>query len=263
VNAIGRISGILISFIAVFMISSCVVNSEEGIRTKTNDVVMDFSSLTRSAADNTRIYLFNPDESNDGSDDDFVKRIVDIIRIDESNLSATITAGKWDMAFVATEDGLGMNQIIEPEVGYSRAGARMFELKPEGGQYHSAPILLTGDLDNQEIRANELQEATVTFSRNVAKVLFQIVNPEYLELGSNHKVELYGVPTAIDWNGHLLPLNNHAVTSDSQPMSGDLEITDNGGSLQCSTASFIIPANKGVATNKKMKVAVKLTTEWG
>lgn len=258
------IVGIFVSCVAAFMLSSCVVHSEEGIRTQTNDVVMDFSSLTRSAADNTRIYLFNPDEANNGSDDDFVSKVLNINRIDDSNLSATINAGTWDMAFVATEDGVGMNRIIEPEVGYSRAGARMFELKPQGGEYPSAPILLTGELDNQQITANESQEAQVTFSRNVARVMLTLKDPEGLELGSNHKVKLYGFPTTIDWNGNLLPLNNHAVSPlDSDPMVGEFTITDNGGVQKCSTAELIIPANKGTATNKRMKVGVELTTEAG
>ncbi|MDR2890431.1 MAG: FimB/Mfa2 family fimbrial subunit [Alistipes sp.] len=256
-------AGLLLWSVAALSLSSCVVSSEDGVRTETNNVAMDFSALTRSAADNTRIYLYDPDLANDGTDDQLRSKVLNINRIDEEHVSATMPAGMWDIWFVATEDGLGMERIYDPTVGYSPADEIMFRLEPQGGVLPSAPILLTGKIDNQQILPNQHQQAEVMFSRNVARVMFTLKDPEGFRTGAVHTVRLSDVPTAIKWNGELYPDRVNPAVS-SVEMKGTLSIRNTAdGGQESDVVNFIIPADRGQAPSKRMKVAVDMVVASG
>lgn len=236
---------------------SCNNGTSEAIRSDSDNVTMNVAGMTRAASDNTRVYLFN-----DGHEGTFEQRVVNIGRVDENTLSMTIPARTWDMWLVATEDGSGMDEIVEPTAGQSRADQKMYELKPIGGVLPSAPILLTGAIDNRQVLPNQSQTADAELSRNVAMVMLEIKDPEDFDTNGTHTVELSNVPTTLDWNGELVP-SRTAPKVGSSPMIGNFTFTEIGGGLQKSNiVEFIIPAHRMSSvtdtTTNLLKVSVDL-----
>jgi hypothetical protein len=206
-------------------------------------VVVDLTGLTRSAADNTQVYVFDNSGANN-----FHHKVLQITRPEENTLMMPMPEGTWDLALVATPDGSGMNSVLSPVVGLPRSGQKMLELIPTGDLLPPAPELAMGSLDDQTIAPHIDNTAPpVSLVRNVALVRLTIQSPRnYSMIPGAQKVTLGNIPTTLDWNGKLLPDKNSPRTGGTARMEGFFDIIElaDSGDQECSRVEFVIPANR-------------------
>ncbi len=252
------------------MLSSCRGDgSEPGSEHDGRIAVNMSSSMTRSASESMRIYMFNGLGASHGM---FHTRLLQIERNENLYTARNVATGTWDLALVTTADGSGMDEIADPLPGQSIEDAVMFRLTPDNGTLPQTPEIMTGYVYGQQIQSNQTNYAPDTdLYRNVAMVKVIIKEPRGWYIGSNHKVMISNIPTTIAWDGRLLPSPEVPyATAPGMTMSEPLTITDIGEEYQhCSEAIFIVPAHKGVdftkespadTTECKLKLAVDLTT---
>jgi hypothetical protein len=260
----GIAAAVLVLFFAGSIFFSCSRDTAEPSVLLNENVEFNLTGMIPAAVDNTQVYLFKGDEPNHSA---FARRVSSISRTEDNRLNMFVPVGTWDVALVATNDGNGMDRLIQPVEGMQRDGQKMFELKPIGGVLYSAPEFLTADIERQIIEPDRRHEAETSFSRNVALIRFVIQQPRGFDTSSDqHHISIGNIPSTLDWAGRLYPDADHPATCGENRMEGRFHIEDAGGGSQRSdTVSFIVPAHKGATqadtTTHKLNVAVSLALE--
>lgn len=242
------------------LLASCVERESPVSVEVTDNVEVGVEGMTRAAIENTRVYLFN-----DNTQNTFAQRVTDVHNVAENTLKMTIPAKTWNIWLLSSEDGSGMDGIAEPTAGDPRSSGAMYRLKPVGGTLSSAPVLITGEIENQTILADQNQNASVVLSRNMAMVMFVIdtEDAKVLDPASPQVVSLGNIPAAIGWDGGLFPSAANPEICAGR-MSDTFPIVASNGEFRCDTVRFIVPAHKGPEDlGTLLDVSVELTTTTG
>lgn len=233
------------------LLSSLLVCSCTEERTIANSASMDGTTLilgmTRASQpviNHTQVYLFEGEGENAGQ---FNSKVPDVNQ-EDNRLTMSVGAGRWNLALISADVDI-RGKLISPVRGHALNTLKMWETGSDGGELPSMPELRTAYIKGQQVVAgqnNIVPDALL--SRNVALVKVVIADAGGLDIHGEHKFELTGVPTTLDWNGGLYPDKNNPVVS-SDPMKGTFTVNNSPaltGHQVSDTLCFVIPAHKGV-----------------
>ncbi len=179
-------------------------------------------------------------------DGKFSYEIYNIERLVNS-LTSQIRTGDWNLTLLSPQGKT--TQIHNPVAGQPMAGQLMYEYTPaldKNGKSTPAAEFLFGKAALPTVNADQTVSIdNVTMARNVAKVEFFVEKASNIDLSGTQKIELIGVPSKIDWEGHLMPSKN-SPDALSTPLVGTLKFKAlPGGGFASDTLAYIIPAHRG------------------
>lgn len=235
----------IIGLLSTLLIFSCTEEPTVG-----NNASIDGTSLTfgmtrasQPIINHAQVYLFDGEGINAGQ---FNSKVPDVNQ-ENNRLTMSVAAGKWNLALVSADVDIS-GKLISPVRGHALNTLKMWETRSAEGELPSMPELRTAYIKEQQVVAgqnNVVPEALL--SRNVALVKVVIADAGGLDIRGEHKFELTGVPTTLDWNGGLYPNKNNPVVS-SEPMRATFTVNNNpvlAGHQVSDTLCFVIPAHKG------------------
>lgn len=205
--------------------------------------------------DNMQVYIFNGQGT---SYDRFVKQALNIQR-DLDWLKMPIEVGKWNLVLL-TDETRPLTGIIPPVVGASRDLLPMWQTEPANGNLPDAPVLVFGEVREQQIDPEGNHTATCSMNRaaSLVKVVLREGIGADLSAGNVHTVSLIDVPTTLSWSGKLLP-NTADPLKGKMTRSLPLHAHSTQPSLQESdTVEFIIPAHIGTSAADTLQKPLKI-----
>lgn len=163
-----------------------------------------------------------------------------------STLTSQIKTGEWNLTLLSPQ---GATIIHNPVAGQPMSGQLMYEYKPvKDAQGKSTPAseFLFGKTALPTVVVDQTTTVNnVSMARNVAKLRIFVEKASNIDLGGTQKIELTGVPSKIDWEGHLMPSKNNPETV-ANPLTGNFTFQPlAGGGFKSDTLDFIIPAHRG------------------
>lgn len=163
-----------------------------------------------------------------------------------TTLTSQIKTGDWNLTLLSPQ---GTTTLHNPVAGQPMSGQVMYEytpvLKPGEKSTPASEFLFGETVLPTVIADNTTTVNDVTMARNVAKIEVFVEKANNIDLGGTQKLELTGVPSKIDWKGHLMPSKASPDTL-TVPLMGYFKFQPlTGGGFGSDTLEFIIPAHRG------------------
>lgn len=246
----GRIAGIVWGIVLLSGMTGCSTDYYQEGDTVSNGL------LKLEAKGTSAVGLFPVDPIQDirmlvsyrggGYDGKFSYEIYNIERLVNS-LTSQIRTGDWNLTLLSPQGKT--TRIHNPVAGQPMAGQLMYKYTPaldKNGKSTPAAEFLFGKAALPTVNTDQtISINNVTMARNVARVEFFVGKANNIDVNGTQKIELLGVPSKIDWEGHLMPLKNSPDTL-STPLVGTLKFKAlTGGGFGSDTLAFIIPAHRG------------------
>lgn len=164
-----------------------------------------------------------------------------------NSLTSQIRTGDWNLTLLSPQGKT--TQIHNPVAGQPMAGQLMYEYTPaldKNGKSTPAAEFLFGKAALPTVNADQTVSINnVMMTRNVAKVEFFVEKASNIDLSGTQKIELIGVPSKIDWEGHLMPSKTSPAML-SESLKGSLKFRSlPGDGFASDTLAYIIPAHRG------------------
>ena len=244
-----RIAGIVWSMVLFSGVVGCSTDYYQEEGTKSNGLLKLEAKTSAAVAftanpmQDTRMLISYRGGTYDGK---FSYEIYNIER-QAVTLTSQIRTGDWNLTLLSPQGAA--TKIHNPVTGQSMAGQLMYEYTPtldENGKSTPAAEFLFGKTALPTVVVDQTTTVgNVTMARNVARVEFFVEKANNIDLNGTQKLELIGVPSKIDWEGHLMPSKTTPALL-SESLKGILKFkTLTGGGYESDTLAYVIPAHRG------------------
>lgn len=253
--------------LSLLFLSGCSNDNESEDKEKQErseaNLSMNMKSLSTDLIDNSLLYVFK-------NNNDFVKRQWGLIKTG-NKISTSMDVGNWKLVLLSCDRDISND--VTPPYGANRIGSKMWETKLKDANFLSqAPAELRyAFIDNVNIVADGLESKNATLNRNVGKI--QVILEDHtgfsnIVAGENNYafVELFDVPTTLDWDGKYLPSRDNPIVS-AKPIRENFNFVSKNSKMVADTVNFIVPAHRGTdafapihadTTRHKLKLRVSM-----